>query len=63
VGVRKNGKELRDEIDGILARRHEEVTRILDAFGVPRLPVTPAPPRQATAVHATPSPAAEECCK
>ena len=37
VGVRKSGKALRDEIDSILARKHDEVQRILDAYGVPRV--------------------------
>jgi mxaJ protein len=63
VGVRKNGKELREEIDAVLARRHEDVIRILDEYGVPRVPMTSESPRQAAAVHVTPSPSAEECCK
>jgi len=37
VGVRKSGKELRDEIDLILARNRNEVTKILDQYGVPRV--------------------------
>jgi len=37
--VRTNGeqKELRDEIDLILARNRNEVTKILDQYGVPRV--------------------------
>jgi quinoprotein dehydrogenase-associated probable ABC transporter substrate-binding protein len=37
VGVRKGGKDLRDEINGILARNRDEVDKILDAYGVPRV--------------------------
>jgi quinoprotein dehydrogenase-associated probable ABC transporter substrate-binding protein len=62
VGVRKDGKELRDEIDAILARRHEDVTRILDDFGVPRVPLPGDKPAEASA-HGTTAVAAEECCK
>jgi quinoprotein dehydrogenase-associated probable ABC transporter substrate-binding protein len=38
VGVRKGNKALRDEIDAILVRRRDEIGRILDDFGVPRVP-------------------------
>jgi mxaJ protein len=38
VGVRKGNEALRDEIDAILARKREEIARILDDFGVPRVP-------------------------
>jgi mxaJ protein len=37
VGVRKSGKDLRDEIDRILTRNRGEVERILDGYGVPRV--------------------------
>jgi quinoprotein dehydrogenase-associated probable ABC transporter substrate-binding protein len=51
VGVRKSGKELRDEIDRILVRNHGEVGRILDSYGVPRVTRQedegPAEPRHA----------------
>lgn len=43
VGVRKGNRPLRDEIDAILVRRRDEIGRILDDFGVPRVP----PPRRA----------------
>jgi quinoprotein dehydrogenase-associated probable ABC transporter substrate-binding protein len=38
VGVRKGDKALRDEIDAILVRKRAEIDRILDEFGVPRVP-------------------------
>src|SRR4051794_5863884 len=38
MGVRQGNKELRDEIDTILARNREEIGKILDEFGVPRVP-------------------------
>lgn len=37
MGVRKGDKALRDEIEGVLRRKHGEVERILDAYGVPRV--------------------------
>ena len=36
MGVRRTAPELRNTIDGILARRHASIDSILDAFGVPR---------------------------
>jgi mxaJ protein len=41
MGVRKSDRALRDELDAALARRRDDVGRILDIYGVPRLP-TPA---------------------
>jgi mxaJ protein len=38
MGVRKNDKPLRDEINAVLARRLEEIEAILSEFGVPRVP-------------------------
>ena len=38
MGVRKNDKALRDEVDAILANKHAEIEAILDEFGVPRVP-------------------------
>lgn len=38
MGVRKRDKALRDRLDEVLARKHAEVERILDEYGVPRLP-------------------------
>jgi len=37
VGVRTSEKDLRDEIDRILTRNRNEVTKILDQYGVPRV--------------------------
>jgi mxaJ protein len=38
MGVRKGDRALRDEIDAALSRRRDDVVRILDAYGVPRIP-------------------------
>jgi mxaJ protein len=38
VGVARRVSALRDEIDGVLARRHDEIDRMLDSFGLPREP-------------------------
>ena len=38
MGVRKGDTALRDALDGFIARRGEDIGRILDAYGVPRLP-------------------------
>jgi mxaJ protein len=43
MGVRKNDKPLRDEIDAVLARRRVEVEAILDDYKIPRVP---DPPKQ-----------------
>ncbi len=40
MGVRKGNKPLRDEIDGILVRKRDEIGKILDDYGVPRQPLT-----------------------
>ena len=40
MGVRRRDKELRDELNSILARRKPDIEKILDAYGVPRV----APP-------------------
>jgi mxaJ protein len=39
IGVRKGDRALRDELDAALDRNRAAVERILDAFGVPRLPL------------------------
>lgn len=44
VGVRKGDERLRDEIDAVLVRRREEIGKILDEFGVPRMPPSPKSP-------------------
>jgi mxaJ protein len=46
MGVRKNDKPLRDEIDAVLARKHDEIEAILDDYKVPRVP---EPPKQVAA--------------
>lgn len=43
MGVRKGDKQFHDELDEVLARKHDEIDRILDEFGVPRVP---DPPKQ-----------------
>ena len=42
VGVKKGNKALRDEVNAILARDHSQVKKILDDYGVPRLPEAPS---------------------
>jgi mxaJ protein len=37
VGVKRKDKALRDEINSILSRRHDDIEKILDSYGVPRL--------------------------
>jgi len=37
MGVRRGDVELRDALDGALAHRRDDIARILDAYGVPRL--------------------------
>jgi mxaJ protein len=39
IGVKRKDKALRDEINSILTRRHDDIEKILDAYGVPRLPM------------------------
>lgn len=39
MGVRRGGDSLRDQLNAIIARRKPEIDRILDDYGVPRLPV------------------------
>ena len=43
VGVKKGEKQLKDEIDGVLARHRREIGKILDDYGVPRVPAAEAP--------------------
>ena len=54
MGVRKKNVALRDELNQVLQRRKPEIDRILDEYGVPRVPqmsaVAPTtPPAQASA--------------
>jgi mxaJ protein len=43
MGVRRKSTDLRDRLNGFIARRQTGIDAILDEFGVPRLPVAPAP--------------------
>jgi ABC-type amino acid transport substrate-binding protein len=43
VGVKKGDKALRDEVETILARKRAGVDRILDDYGVPRVPAVQEP--------------------
>jgi mxaJ protein len=40
MGVRKNDKELKAKLEESLARKHDEITHILQDFGVPLLPAS-----------------------
>lgn len=42
MGVRKGNTALRDELEGVLSRRHSEINKILRDYGVPQLELTPA---------------------
>jgi mxaJ protein len=44
MGVRKGDTQLRDELNAVLARRRPEIERILDEYGVPRVPSSAARP-------------------
>lgn len=44
MGVKKGEKELRAELEASIARRLVEITRILDDYGVPRLPLSSGGP-------------------
>jgi mxaJ protein len=37
LGVRKKDKELRDRLNEVMKRKHSEIDKILDEFGVPRI--------------------------
>jgi mxaJ protein len=41
MGVRKGNTTLRDEVDGVLQRRHQEIEEILRRYGVPQLELAP----------------------
>ena len=41
MGVKKGNTGLRDRVDEILARRKDDIDRILDEYHVPRVPVPP----------------------
>jgi quinoprotein dehydrogenase-associated probable ABC transporter substrate-binding protein len=61
IGVRRGDKALRDALNGVLARKRAEIDAILDAYGIPRLPLSEdgmsATTRPAGAQIATPAPA------
>jgi mxaJ protein len=40
MGVRKGDKELKEKLEEALVHRHDEITRILEDFGVPLLPAS-----------------------
>jgi mxaJ protein len=40
LGVRRDDRALRDELDAVLTRNAAAITQLLDRFGVPRLPVS-----------------------
>jgi mxaJ protein len=40
MGVRKGDKELKEKLEAALARKHDEITHILEDFGVPLLPAS-----------------------
>jgi ABC-type amino acid transport substrate-binding protein len=44
VGVRKGDKELKEKLDAALARNRQQIDKVLDEFGMPRVP-----PAQASA--------------
>jgi hypothetical protein len=39
MGVRRGDTALRDSLDAALARRHADVHRLLERYGVPLLPI------------------------
>jgi quinoprotein dehydrogenase-associated probable ABC transporter substrate-binding protein len=41
IGVKRKEQALRDEVNSILTRRHDDIEKILDAYGVPRLAMEP----------------------
>jgi len=43
MGVRKGDKELKEQLEGALARRHDDIVHVLEDFGVPLLPAAAEP--------------------
>jgi len=43
MGVRKGDKELKDQLEGALARRHDDIVHVLEDFGVPLLSAAAEP--------------------
>ena len=59
MGVRRGNKELKNRLDQVITRRRADIERILDSYGVPRLPLeqraqsrSPQAPGNATATSA-----------
>jgi mxaJ protein len=44
MGVRRGDDALREELNAVISRRKQEIDRILDQYGVPRLNSLPAAP-------------------
>ncbi len=44
MGVRKGDQELKARLEEALVRRHDDVVKILQEYGVPLLPISPAAP-------------------
>jgi mxaJ protein len=44
MGVRRGNDSLREELNGVIARRRAEIDRILSDYGVPRLDIGRAAP-------------------
>ena len=43
MGVRKGDKELKEQLEAALARRHDDIVHVLEDFGVPLLPAAAEP--------------------
>jgi hypothetical protein len=44
LAVRQGESHLKEELDSVLSRRRPTIDSILDAYGVPTLPLSGAPP-------------------
>jgi mxaJ protein len=44
MGVRRGDDSLREELNGVIARRKAEIDRVLNQFGVPRVAGAPSSP-------------------
>ena len=42
MGVRKGNDALRDQLNAVLSRRKADIDRILDGYGIPRVPAPAA---------------------
>jgi quinoprotein dehydrogenase-associated probable ABC transporter substrate-binding protein len=51
VGVRKEDSALRDQLEGVLGRRHKQILKILDAYGVPVISPTGGRPMSARSIQ------------